>query len=197
MLEKLIYKDFFFLLMECVKCGKKAVSGYLRLCRACFLEVIEKRVRKEFRMKELVKKNDSVLILDDGTYDSKNMLYLTKKIIGKMPVFIKIKKGNYVPGKKINFKGKIMVPWNLDDEAAFFLRCFFEKKKIENIGNYGNIIKPLAVITDDESRQFSRIMKFDFKDKKKGKVNDFLDSMEKRYPGTKFGIARSIPQIVD
>ncbi len=196
MLEKLIYKDFFFLYMECIKCGKKSVSEYLRLCRGCFLEVIEKRVRKEFRMKELVKRNDFLLILDDGTYNAKNLIYLFRKIIGKMPVSLKTKKGKYIPGKKINFDGKIMVPWNLDDEAVLFLRCFFEKKKIENIGNYENIIKPLVVITDDESRQFARIMKFDFKDKKKDKVNDFLNSMEKRYPGTKFGIKKSISHIM-
>ncbi len=198
MLEKLIYKYSFFVCMKCVKCSKKkVVFKDLRLCRSCFLEVIERRVRKEFRLKKLVKKHDSLLIIDDGSYDAKNLIYLTKKIIGKMPVSLKIKKGKYKPGKRIKFKGKIIVPFNLDDEVSLFLKYFFENKKIKFIGHYDNIIKPLIVITDDESKTFAKIMKFKFKKKKKDKVNEFLDKMEKKYPGTKFGIKKSIGQIIN
>ena len=89
-------------------------------------EVIEKRIRKELRIKKLIKKNDKLLIIDDNSYDSKNLMYLIKNIIGNLPVDIKVKKGKYVPGKKINFKGKVIVPWNLDDEISLFLKYFFE-----------------------------------------------------------------------
>lgn len=181
--------------MRCIKCGKnKAVFKDLRVCRGCFLEIIEKRVRKEFRLKELVKKNDSLLIIDDNTYDAKNLIYLVKKIIGKMPVALKIKKEKYELGKK--FKGKVMVPWNLDDEVSMFLSYFFENKEIKYIGHYDNIIKPLIVVTDDESKAFAKIMKFKFKEKKKDYVKEFLDKIEEKYPGTKFGIKKSIQQIL-
>ncbi len=183
--------------MKCIKCGKKkVVFKDLRACRSCFLNIIEKRVRKEFRLKELVKKHDSLVILDDGTYDAKNLIYLVKKIIGKMPVSIEIKKDKYKPSRKINFKGNVIVPWNLDDEVSLFLKCFFENKKIKYIGHYDNVIKPLVVVRNKESKAFAKIMKFKFKDKKKNKVNKFLDKMEKKYPGTKFGIKKSIEQIL-
>jgi len=159
-------------------------------------EVIEKRIRKELRLKELIKKHDKLLILDDNSYDSRNLRYLIKKIIGKMPVDIKVKKGKYIPSTKIRFKGKVIVPWNLDDEISLFLRYFFENKKIKYIGHYDNIIKPLIVITDDESKQLARYYKFKFKEKKKDSIKEFLDKMEKRYPGTKFGIKKSIEQIL-
>ena len=94
--------------MKCVKCSKKVVFPDLRLCKNCFLEVVEKRVRKEFRLKKLIRKHDSLLIMDDGSYDSKNLVYLVKKIIGKMPVSLKIMKGKYIIGKKIKFKGKVI-----------------------------------------------------------------------------------------
>ncbi len=180
--------------MKCIKCGKKVIFKDLRACRSCFLEIIEKRVRKEFRLKKLIKKHDSLLILDNGTYDAKNLIYLVKKIIGKMPVSIKIKKKGYMPGKK--FKTKTIVPWNLDDEVSLFLKYFFENKKVKHIGHYDNVIKPLIVVRDKESKEFAKLMKFKFKDKKKNKVNKFLDKMEKKYPGTKFGIAKSIKQIL-
>ncbi len=183
--------------MKCVKCSKnKVIFTSLRLCRVCFLNVIERRVRKKFRLKKLIRKHDSLLIIDDNSYDAKNLIYLVKKIIGKMPVSMKIMKGKYKPGTKIKFKGKVIVPWNLDDEVSMFLKYFFENKKIRYIGHYDNIIKPLVVVTADESKQFARLMKFKFKDKKKDKVNEFLDKMEKRYPGTKFGVAKSIKQML-
>jgi hypothetical protein len=160
------------------------------------ISVIERNVRKELRLKRLIKKHDKLLIIDDDSYDSKNLIYLIRKIIGKMPVSIKVKKGKYIPGKKINFKGKIIVPWNLDDEVSLFLKYFFENKKIKYIGHYDNIIKPLIVITDDESKKLAKKMKFKIKEKKKDYVKDFLDKMEKRYPGTKFGIKKSIEQIL-
>ena len=197
MLEKLIYKRCFFICMKCVKCSKKkVVFKDLRLCSNRFLNIIERRVRKEFRLKKLVRKHDPLLIVDDGSYNSKNLIYLTKKIIGKMPVSLKIKKGKYVPSKKIKFKGKVIVPWNLDDEVSLFLKYFFENKPIKYIGHHDNIIKPLIVITGDESKAFARIMKFKFKEKKKDKIKDFLDKVEKKYLGTKFGIKKSIGQIL-
>ncbi len=159
-------------------------------------QVIEKRIRKELRLKELIKKHDKLLILDDNSCDSKNLRYLIKRIVGKMPVDIKVKKGKYIPSTKIRFKGKVIVPWNLDDEVSLFLRYFFENKKIKYIGHYDNIIKPLVVITADESKQLAKSLNFKFKEKKKDSIKDFLDSMEKRYPGTKFGIAKSIGQIL-
>lgn len=182
--------------MKCVKCSKKVVFNDLRLCRACFLNIVERRVRKEFRLKKLIRKHDSLLILDDNSYDAKNLIYLVKKIIGKMPVSLKIIKGKYKPGTKIRFKGKVIVPWNLDDEVSLFLKYFFENKKIKYVGHYDNIIKPLMVITADESKEFAKLMKFKFKDKKKDEINEFLDKMEKKYPGTKFGIKKSIEQIL-
>jgi len=181
--------------MKCVKCGKnKVVFKDLRACRSCFLNIIEKRVRKEFRLKELVKKHDSLVILDDDTYDAKNLIYLVKKIIGKMPVDLKIRKGKFKIGKK--FKTKTIVPWNLDDEVSLFLEYFFENKKVKHIGHYDNIVKPLVVVRDEESKAFAKIMKFKFKEKKKNSIEEFLDKMEKKYPGTKFGIKKSVEQIL-
>jgi len=183
--------------MKCVKCGKNNVYFKdLRLCRSCFLNIVERRIRKEVRLKKLVRKHDSLLIIDDNSYDAKNLIYLVKKIIGKMPISLKIIKGKYTIDKKIKFKGKVIVPWNLDDEVSMFLKYFFKNKKIKYIGHYDNIIKPLIVITADESKQFARLMKFKFKDKKKDEIKEFLDKMEKRYHGTKFGIKKSIQQIL-
>jgi len=183
--------------MKCVKCNKnKAIVKVSNLCRKCFLEVIEKRVRKELRLKELIKKDDSLLIIDDESCDAKNLIFLIKKIIKGMPVNIKVKKGKYLPDKKISFKGKVIVPWSLDDEVSLFLKYFFENKPIKYIDHYGNIIKPFIVVLDEESKLFAGFMKFKFKEKRKDSIKEFLDKMEKKYPGTKFSIRKSIRQIL-
>ena len=77
------------------------------------------------------------MIIDDNSYDSKNISYLLKQILKDLPCKIKTKKEKFKLGEKINTAfNKIIVPWNLDDECNYFLDCFFNKKKPEFIGHY-------------------------------------------------------------
>ena len=83
--------------------------------------IIEKRVRKEIRINKLISKNDTILIIDDGSYKFKISQKLLKNIVQDMPVTIEIKKTKYILGDNFDSKwNKIIIPWNLDDENEYF-----------------------------------------------------------------------------
>ena len=88
--------------------------------------IIEKRVRKEIRINKLISKNDTILIIDDGSYKFKISQKLLKNIVQDMPVTIEIKKTKYILGDNFDSKwNKIIIPWNLDDENEYFLTSVF------------------------------------------------------------------------
>ena len=76
--------------MKCIKCSGKAEISSLKhigpACRSCFLKIIEKRVRKELRLNSQIKKNDKILIIDNGTKESAVGEFLLKSIIKDLPV---------------------------------------------------------------------------------------------------------------
>ncbi|MBN2423225.1 hypothetical protein JXB41_08435 [Candidatus Woesearchaeota archaeon] len=190
--------------MKCLKCNKKSCikisTNYF--CKNCFTEVIQKRIRKELRITRVIKKNDKILIIDDGSYNSKNSVYLLKGTLKNLPCEISIKKSHYKIGKKIKTNAnKIIIPWNLDDECEYFLYCFFNNKKPKYLGHYKLdkklYIKLLLNVTDSESRKFADIKKFKYKKQKKEKslINECLDVLEKEHPETKYSLLRSIEEI--
>ncbi|MBN2127252.1 MAG: TIGR00269 family protein [Candidatus Diapherotrites archaeon] len=74
--------------MKCDKCSENSVItlsyGPHYFCKNHFLEFFEKRVRKNIRVNELIKKGDKVIIGVSGGKDSLCALYLIQKIMGKL-----------------------------------------------------------------------------------------------------------------
>jgi tRNA(Ile)-lysidine synthase TilS/MesJ len=174
--------------MKCIKCrGKAGIS--LRhigsVCRTCFLEIIEKRVRKEFRTKKLIKKNDRILMIDNGSKEFAVGEYLLNNIIKNLPAKIEIKKSS----KSTKKYDKIIIPWSLDDECEEFLNMVFNKKKQPKFSK--KAIKLLMNVSDEEIGLFAKIKGFKHKKRKKSKIKQMLDLLEKRYPGYKFSLLNS------
>lgn len=165
-------------------------------CRNCFIKVIERRVRKELRMSEAIKKGDNLLIIDDGTCSAKLNVLLIKKSVGDITK-ITVKKGKFNPDKKISFKGKIIAPWNLDDEILLFMNSFFNNKLFRYLGDHGNIVKPLISIKQDECETFAKLtgLKYNMKTKTDD-LAGFIGKIEEKYPGTKFGILKTTKQML-
>jgi len=178
--------------MKCIKCSKQAkidlkhIGG--SLCPACFAEVIEKRVRKGLREHTKLKPTDKILFIDDGTQKSKTGIYLIKSIFKNQPFKIDIKKGTIKSAQKLS-KGyaKVIIPWNLDDEVEQYLDALLNNKKIPKTKH----IKFLINISNEEINYFAKIKKIKGKNKAKTKLGKMLDNLEKKYPGSKFGLLKS------
>jgi hypothetical protein len=179
--------------MACIKCKKPAKADIKHLggslCPSCFSEIIEKRVRKSLRDNDWIKPKDKVLVIDDGTIKAKAGIYILNSIFNKKPFNITVKKGTIKGASKLA-KGynKVIIPWNADDEVEQFLDALFNAKKILKIKN----IKLLIKISDEELDYFAKTKKIKGKKKAKSELGKKIDLLEKRYPGSKFGLLKSI-----
>ena len=183
--------------MKCYKCqrsGKNKTDNKM-FCDKCFLEVIEKRVRKEIRVNDLIQKNDKLLLLDDNSKAAILNKYFLKNIIRDPTIKIKMKKiGSYDPNfnyDKTDGYQKIIVPYLLDDEISVYLGSFFNNKNEEFLHSKKKI-KPVIGVTSDEAKTFLRIKKIVAKKEKTSNIDKMLSRLEKKYPGTRFSILKTI-----
>lgn len=185
--------------MKCLKCSNKGYYG--SLCSKHFMENIEARIRKEMRLKELIKKDD-VLVINDPI-----CMFFIKKVMKGMPLkIIKSEKGvgKFLrDGKRVKF----VLPWTLDDEILSFLIDFFGekaegiemKKKTDSLKEGLSEIKPLKAIKEDELITFAKLAKVKFKKKKRTareeEIKKAIEKIDKRHQETKFSLLRSIGEI--
>jgi hypothetical protein len=188
--------------MKCLKCKKSGAFKVQNLvaCRNCFLEIIEKRVRKELRINQLIEKNDKILIIDDDSKESKINMFLLKEIIKGLPVEISIKKMRFILGENIpgNYN-KILVPWNADREGEYLLSCVLDNKKPKYLWHYKimkkTYIKLLLPITSDELIIYAKIRGVKSKEEKKSEMIAMIQKLEKEYPETIFSLVKSAKEI--
>lgn len=186
--------------MKCVKCSKDATmdSGANPLCNNCFVQVIQKRIRKEIRTNKLFSKADKILIIEDDSVNSAVSKYLIDTILDKLPCEIKTKKQKFEIGKSVNTKSdKIVVPWNMDMECVYFLENIFMNRTGKFIGNYSIgkklNIKLLLNVCEKDIIKFAEIKELKFKKNpdKKTQIGFFLDSLETDHPETKPSLLKS------
>lgn len=181
--------------MKCRKCKTQAKANFKQtgpLCENHFIEMIEKRVRKELRTKKLIQKNDKILFINNGSKEYFVSNYLLKSIIKNLPVKINAKKSsklNLISAKH----NKIIIPWSLDDEAEEFLEFIFNKNKPKKLSK--KAIKMLKNVSDEEIELFAKIKRFKYKKTIKSKIKHMLDKLENKYPGYKFSLLNSIKQM--
>ncbi len=173
--------------MKCTKCKKTAQIKLKTLgdfCNRCFLEVIEKRVRKDLRLNKWIRKNDKILIIDDKSKESKVGEYLLKSIIKDLPVKITKKKS------KAGKFDKIIIPWNLDREAESSLNKIFTRlpKKQQDKKE----IRLLRNVLDKEIEIFAKLKGFKYAKKPRPELQKTMDKLEEKYPGCKFSLLNSM-----
>ncbi len=166
--------------MQCIRCRKKPAAINLQhfknICNDCFCRLIEKRIRKDTRINSFFKKNDVVFVEDSLSE------YFLKKILKDLPITITNKQS-----KKTNKK---IIQSTLDDEIAVFLENIFNNKK--NKTNKNNGLSILRTVTDEEAELFAKFKKKNFmKNKKNKNAEYFIQRMEEKYPGSKFGLMKS------
>ncbi|MEM4263956.1 MAG: hypothetical protein QW666_03635 [Candidatus Woesearchaeota archaeon] len=174
--------------MKCVKCKRKAGINLRHLggclCNTCFTEVIKKRVRKAFREHDWLRPGDKAIIIDDSTMKAQAVIFLTKAVFTGLPFYFTIRRCK-IPAQTSN--KKIIAPFNLDDTIELHLKAMFDGKKPAKIG----FITPLINISDEEIEYLAKANKLEGKKQEKTRLGRMLDDLEKKYPGSKFGLLKS------
>ena len=164
--------------MKCYLCSKKGARKEQKgraICDKCFCKLLEKRIRKYARINKFFKKNDKLLVKGD----------MNKYLIKSMNLPVKFAKKNY---------NKIVMEWSLDDSINEFMGSLFNDKKIGKVSK--KEIRLLECATDQEIILFAKIKKLKFKANKKNKdVQKFLEEVNERHTGAKFGLLRNIKEL--
>jgi len=204
--------------MLCQKC-KKAKGEIklhylgLRLCKTCFCKLIERRVKKEIRSKNLINEKEKILLLDNYSKEARISEHILNTTYNNRLNLIKVKVNNFKLGslnkktKEIIKKNKIkqvIIPWNLDDEIIYFTENLFNKGNFNFLGNFKQNkifhIKLLRNVLESECLLFAKCRKFKFKekpkkDKQRKDIKKMLDKIDKKHAETKFSLLKSIGQL--
>lgn len=167
--------------MDCTTCNKPAendLPGLGIICNACFLTVMERRAKMELKRAGEVKKNETVLILDDGSKEAKVSELFLRNLTKGVPCTIIVAK----EGKA----DKIIIPWDADDEALMVLQHICEQKPIQNG------IKLLKSILDSEVALIAKLNNIPLTEKPASEAKKLLDHLESLHPGTKFSLAKTL-----
>ena len=201
--------------MACIKCRRKVAEIGLphlagRLCRDCFIEVIDKRIRKEMRQSGCLNIADKIIIWDDGTTNAA----VCRQIIGGLTIHLKVevvskrKTASDDPSQnkfsndinKIVRDGRttrIVIPWDLEQESVYDLKSMISSRGFQR--DYPRVIKPLKHVSRKELELYARI-KGIRSGKKAMTVEDRLDKMlaelEKDSPDIRFALVRAWENII-
>jgi hypothetical protein len=137
-----------------------------------FLEMIEKRIRKDLRTNKYLKPKEEVYLLNDGTKEYKTAKFFLKRIFGK---YLKLKE------TKRMLKKKIIIPTNLDREVKEKLEAFIKGKPLKR----GK--KEIRILHNVLEEEINHI----YRGKKEPK-NPLIEQLEQKYPGIKFSLLRGL-----
>lgn len=163
--------------MSCDDCAKEPY--FEKLCKSCFIDQMEKRIRREIRMNAPIQK-DETLIITEPLCET-----VIREIIQSMPVTIT---------RDVHARGKRVLSWTLDDEIHHFLSRFLSGEESTGLG-HGNNIKLFLPIREKELEAFARAKGFSYAPKPKDKLRELVDKFEAKYPETKFSLAKSVEEI--
>jgi hypothetical protein len=203
--------------MICEKCKKNKGEinlpylGHL-LCRRCFCNLIQRRVKKEIKQKKIIEENDKVLLVDDGSIEARvseiviNAIYKKVKLVKNHVKSFSLghldkPTKNVIKKEKIS---KVVIPFNLDNEIAYFTDCVFSGKKVDKLSHYkeGKItfVKLLRNILESECDLFAEfnnicVKRRPLKDKKTRDIKGLINRINSKHCETKFSLLRSIDKI--
>ena len=180
--------------MNCKKCGKKGdikfVEGFL--CSGCFLQIIEKRVRKYVRLNKFFSKGDKILVCDELSE------FLIRDILNGLPIEIvrrKVSKNDVFSDKtvlkllKTKKITKVVFSWTADDESSGFLGGFLEGRLADS--GDARFVKLLRNISEEDAAVFAKLNGIKFERSKFGRAHQLIEQISKNHPDVKYGLLRA------
>jgi len=147
-----------------------------------FLEVVEKRVRKELRVHSELDVKLNYALIDDNRLSTKVLLFLLDNIFsGRLTVALFEKKED-------SSKGTIELCSDvLEEYISKRLEAFFNKGKLDEL--LGTVITPLKIVTAHEIEEIAKIKDFDGVSPEK--ESEFITKLHDKYPQTKMSMVKS------
>lgn len=171
--------------MNCI-CGKpgriRLSYTQIRYCKNCFLRLIQHRVQKDLRQKKFFKGRDTVYLLNDGSKEFFIAKWLLEEIFEKRMKIHLVKAFKNVRGKKVR-------PTHLDREAGLQLDFFLTGKKQKK----EPALRFPSAVLEEEIIQLCYLL--GYKKVKKDAQHPLIQAMEKRYPGTLFGLHKTFQEL--
>jgi hypothetical protein len=147
-----------------------------KLCKGCFIDVIQKRARKAVLDYGGIPKGAKVHIVDNKTLKGKVSEQLFKEVVKGLPVeFVQ------------DWTEITVLALTADDLAEGFLNDLFSGA-IPPKTRFLSLVKH---ITDDELLAYARLQNIPGELPPKSDLRQKLDELEKKYPGLKFGLIKS------
>jgi hypothetical protein len=198
--------------MVCMKCKRGKEEVWLAhlpggVCNRCFLDIIEKRVRKNSRTNEYFEKGDDIVFLDDGSANSAVSRYFLERFTEHRSPKIRVEmvdEMDDVWGTRRNRvveallkkypSSKLVMPLNADNEAELFLG---EMAGSGHKRPSPRLIKLIKCLSQKEVELFARLKGFKYP---KSSLNNsvirgMLDRLEGNSPDIKFAILKSLEAI--
>ena len=167
----------------CHECSTKPVYEFTnkrKVCARCFIHYFQKKVFYINRKFELIKRNEIVAYKNSGNFREAALEDILKFLSERAGIQI-------VNAKKSKKYNKLAISDTINVNSDRIIENVFQGdlSKIKNVNpTEKNIIKPLYLFTDEEVLLYAKIKKLKFKIEKgkKDKINEFVDSLNKKHP---------------
>ena len=177
--------------MLCNKCKHKEAVAHLKhlgaLCKPCFCEIIERRVRKDLRQYSPLKRGQNVLLLNDAGKESVMSSHILTALAQDI-AFILEERPLATPGDISSF-ASVFYPHDADDLAAGFLQGIFSG------ATHKEQLTLLRSILDIEVQTYCELKELAFAPMAVDAFKESLKTLEKNYPGSTFGLLKSKEQL--
>jgi hypothetical protein len=198
--------------MACMKCKRGKEEVWLahlpgKVCNRCFLDIIDKRVRKNSRINEYFEKDDDIVFLDDGSANSAVSRYFMERFTEHRSPRIRVEKVEEMDdiwGTKRNKvieallkkypSSKLVLPVNADNEAELFLG---EMAGSGHRRATPRLIKLIRCLSQREVELFAKLKGFKYPKSSLGvsAIRTMLDRLEEKSPDIKFALMKSLEAI--
>lgn len=166
-------------------CSRKAtvILSYINrsYCDAHFMELIERRVRKDLRTKKKIDITKSYVLLDDKSKETEAAVFFLERIFKKRLKFRRDTKP----------KGKVIVATNLDREINRGVECYLKNRKFPKHAK-GACVLLLDSVLDEELVCIARILKIKAK---REPVHPLIEAVDKNHH-IKFSLKKSLDYMI-
>ena len=157
--------------MACIICSKKPYFN--SMCRRCFNNYFIKKTRRDIRLNDLFRRNDSVFVNDNKDAQS----FAAKWVVENMEMPLKFSR-----------KGKKIVGTSMENEISGFMKSILENKK----PGKSREIKLLANMQLGEIYAFAKMKGYKGKEAELDEIQEMVERIEKKHSTTKTALYKSV-----
>jgi hypothetical protein len=179
----------------CKQCETNPVYEFTnkrKLCKNCFVNYFNKKFLFTIRKFGLIKSGDVIGYSKNNDFKGivlENMLDFFSKKSGISVVKLPNKKANKIAGDS-----------SIDSEANEIVKTIIQGNAVDlkkGLPKEKNVIKPLYLFSDEEILLYAKIKNLKFKEenKKKDKIEDFINDFEKKHPEIKRAVVNSLLEL--